>query len=215
MRVWGLACLFGFLATQALAKPLEVTDFRGKRLRLAEPPRRIVCLIESALSGLYMLGAQGRVVAVSANVYAGEVHPRYAALDPRLREKKLPAPGNWDFVNLESVAALSPDLVILWSEQKESIAALEEGGVPVYAVFIDRKEDVYREIEDLGRLTGTEKRAAELVAWAEAELRSVEDRLGRSPELKRPGVYYMWAQGDLETSCRGSTVDDLIRLGGG
>jgi iron complex transport system substrate-binding protein len=194
---------------------VTVTDFRGKKLTLAKPARRIVCLIESALSGLYMLGAEQSVVGVSANIYNSQVFSWYAELDERIRRKKIPAPGNWDFVNIESVIALKPDLVIIWSKQTESISALEERGIPVFGVFLSGGEDVYREMSALGVLTGRGKRAAELVAYTKQEIERFTRRVNPLPASHRPGVYYMWAQGNLETSCGGSTVNDLINLAGG
>ena len=124
----------------AAAEGVAVTDFRGKRIELEKPAERIVCLLESALSGLYMLGAEDRLVGISTNVYQGSVFPYYAAMDERMRERTLATPGNWDFVNIESMVALQPDLVIVWSGQEESIAALEEKGIPVFGVFIERFE---------------------------------------------------------------------------
>jgi iron complex transport system substrate-binding protein len=201
-------------ASEPGASPIRVTDFRGKDLVFAQPVTRIVCLIESALSGLYMLGAEDRVVGISRNVYTETVNRYYASLDERIRDKKLPAPGNWDFINLESVVSLRPDLVILWSEQKEAIDSIERRDIPVYGVFLQRLEDVYKEIMDLGLLTGRTDRAAELIGYTKKSLARVEEKLGSLPSDKRPRVYYMWAQGPLETSCGVSTVDDLITLAG-
>jgi iron complex transport system substrate-binding protein len=194
---------------------ITVTDFRGKVLRSDLPVRRIVCLIESALSGLYMLGEEKRVVGVSKNIYTGNVFSYYAALDPRIKNKQLPAPGNWDFVNIESVVALKPDLVIVWSHQTESIAALEERGIPVFGVFIKQQEDVYREIQGLGILTGRAARAQELIDYTKKELARFQNRAAAISPKNRPGVYFMWAQGNLETSCGQSTVNDLIAQAGG
>ena len=164
-----------------------VTDFRGKTLRFEAPVRRIVCLIESALSGIFMLGEEQRVVGLSRNIYTGNVFPHYAALDARIKEKKLPAPGNWDFVNLESVVALKPDLVIIWSQQTEAINSLEEKGIPVYGIFIQRKEDVYKEIEALGKLTGNPKRAEALVAYTRDELSASPPGPPESRPINAPG----------------------------
>lgn len=194
---------------------ITASDFRGKKLSLAKPAQRIVCLIESALSGLYMLGAEQKVVGVSSNIYLGSVFPYYAAMDERILRKNLPVPGNWDFVNIESVIALKPDLVILWSKQSESIAALEERGIPVFGVFLNRKEEVFQEIQALGKLTGTEGRAAEIIRYTQNEIARFAGMVQKIPLSERPRVYYMWAQGNLETSCGGSTVDDLISLAGG
>lgn len=194
---------------------ITVTDFRGKKLLLKKPAERIVCLIESALSGLYMLGAEKRVVGISTNIYQGSVFPYYAAMDERIRKKTIPAPGNWDFVNIESVIALKPDLVIIWADQRESIKALEDRGIAVYGVFISRKEDVYKEIADFGLLTGTRARAEEIIAYTRSEIERFQKRIFSIPDLHKPAVYYMWAQGNLETSCGNSTVNDLIELAGG
>ena len=201
----------------AAAEGVAATDFRGKRIELDKPAERIICLLESALTGLYMLGAEDRLVGISTNVYQTSVFPYYAAMDERIRERALPTPGNWDFVNIESMVALQPDLVIVWSGQEESIEALEEKGIPVFGVFIERFEDIHREIAALGELTGTRERAAELLAIAEEELEAVRAKVapaeGEAPEP--PRVYFMWAQGPLQTAGRNSTVQELIELAGG
>jgi iron complex transport system substrate-binding protein len=207
--LWGCAWAPGF------AEEIRVTDFRGKEIHLDRPAQRIVCLIESALSGLFMLGAEKSVVGISTNIYQRNVYPYYAAMDERIRQKRLPVPGNWDFVNIESVLSQRPDLVIIWSKQAESIAVLEERKIPVYGVFLNRKEDVYKEILVLGKLTGTEERAAEIIRYTRDEVARFAGRVQKTPASQRPWVYYMWAQGNLETSCGGSTVDDLISLAGG
>jgi iron complex transport system substrate-binding protein len=194
---------------------LAVTDFRGKQLTFNKPVQRIVCLMESALSGLYMLDAGQQVVGVSSAVYDSSVFSWYAALDDRIRRKILPIPGNWDFVNIESVIALKPDVVVMWSKQSESIAALEEQGIKVFGVFIAGKEDVYREILALGTMTGKEQRAKELVDYSRQEISRFSRKVSSLPAIRRPGVYYMWPQGNLETSCGTSTVNDLITLAGG
>jgi iron complex transport system substrate-binding protein len=147
-------------------------------------------------------------------VYTDPVNRYYASLDARIRTRELPAPGNWDFVSLESVVSLRPDLVILWAEQTEAIASLEQRGIPVYGVFLRRLEDVYKEITALGQLTGRSERAAELIGYAKMALARIKERVRPLPAEKRPGVYYMWAQGPLETSCGESTVEDLITLAG-
>lgn len=208
--------LLVFLHLPVVARAaVTVTDFRGKAVTLRKPATRIVCLMESALSGFYMLGAERQLVGVSANIYNGSVFPWYAALDERIRRRSLPAPGNWDFVGIENVVALKPDLVVIWSQQRESIQALESRGIPVYGVFLKSREEIYREIRDLGILTGRERRASELIAYTRAQVERIGCRVAAITPSQRPSVYYMWAQGYLETSCGGSTVNDLISLAGG
>lgn len=197
------------------SSPLTATDLRGRTLTLAQPAQRVVCLIESALSGIYMLGQGHKVVGVSTDVYQEPVYRYYAQLDERLRWREVPAPGNWDFLSLEGVLALQPDLVILWAQQTEAIAALEERGVPVFGVFINTRQDLWREIEALGLLLGTPARAAALVQLARKEEERLTARLAGLQPAQRPRVYFMWAQGYLESSGAGSMVDELLTLAGG
>ncbi len=196
------------------ATPVSTSDNRGRSLTLERPAERIVCLIESALTGLYMLGVQRKVVGISRNVYEGDVFPFYAAMDTRIANRRLPAPGNWDFINIESVVALDPDLVIIWAHQTEAIAALEDKGIPVYGVQIDRVEDIYQEIIDLGALTGSKRRASALITYTHDELARIEARVATAEKRSKPGVYFMWPQSDLDTSGSCSTVNDLISLAG-
>jgi iron complex transport system substrate-binding protein len=193
---------------------VSAVDSRGKTITLPRPARRVVCLIESALSGLYMLGAEETVVGVSTNVYDGPAARYYAALDARLRARSLPTPGNWDFVNVESVLALRPDLVVLWAQQGDSLVALEGLGVPCYAVFLRSFDEVLGEVRGLGALTGRTARAEELVTWARDALDVIEDERPRDAEARRPRAYFMWAQGDLETSGRIGLVEELLRRAG-
>jgi iron complex transport system substrate-binding protein len=211
-----LSFLSGHVSGETTGKgTITVTDFRGKQLTLERPVKRIVCLIESALSGLYMLNEEKRVVGVSRNLYDKSLSSYYGRMDERIRNRTIPSPGNWDFVNIESVISLKPDLVILWAQQTESISALEERGIPVFGVFIRQKEDVYREMTALGKLTGNQARAEELLKYTRDEILHFKERVGDIPSSRRPGVYYMWAQGNLETSGGSSTVNDLINLAGG
>jgi len=190
---------------------LRVTDFRGAELAFEQPPERVVCLIESALSGIFMLQARDRVIAVSSNVYQDPVAQEYARLDPRLARKELPAPGNWDFVSIEQVVALKPDLVIIWTSQAEAIARLEQFGIPVYGVMLRSFADVYKEISDFGVLFGRNERADSLIRFTKENLEAL--RSGMTPEAP-VSVYFMWAQGILETSGTNSTVDELIQAAG-
>ncbi len=202
-----------FISATSLTE-IRVTDFRGKELYFKKPVSRIVCLIESALTALYMLGQKDKIIAIPTNVYSGDVFSYYAQLDERIKNKKLPAPGNWEFVNIESVVALKPDIVIIWTKQTETIKSLEERGIPVFGVFINNFEDIYREIKFLGRLTGSDKRAEDLIKYTKQEVSTFQKRIEKIPRGDRKKAYFMWAQGDLHTSCRDSSVNDLLIMAG-
>lgn len=210
-------CIFILLilliTTQLKAEQFEVTDFRGKTIKIRKPVNRVICLIESALSGIYMLKAEEKIVGISTNVYTGDVFSQYKILDERIKDKKLTAPGNWDFGNLESIIALKPDLVIIWSEQRELIENIEKHNIPVYGVFIKSIDDIFKEIRDFGKIFDREKRADELIRMVKNE---IEQTKKKSSGIKnRKKVYFMWAQSILDTSCGDSIVNEIIEIAGG
>ncbi len=188
---------------------ISVTDFRGKSLSFDKPVQRVVCLLESATSGLYMLQAEQTLVGISTNIYSASLYPYYSSLDVRIRNKNLPTPGNWDFVNLESVIALQPDLVILWSSQNEAIDALESHHIPIYAVMLNSVDDIYKEIKDFGILLNKHERADSLIKFTKLQIASL-----KQSREKSQSVYFMWASGMFETAGLPSTVNNVIASAG-
>ncbi len=201
----------GNTSEQKQSAAIQVTDFRGRKLALNKPAEQVVCLIESALSGIYMLGKQDNVIGIPGDVYIGETWQRYSELDIRIREKSLPTPGNWDFVSLEQVVSLEPDLVIIWSSQTQAIENIERFNIPVYAVMMHSLEDVFKEVEDLGKLLDAENRAGEILGFTKDQLKTIaHDQTAESFKT----AYFMWAQGINETSGQHSTVQGLFRYAG-
>jgi iron complex transport system substrate-binding protein len=195
----------------SIRNEIAVEDFRGKTIRTTNPVNRVVCLIESALSGIYMLGKEHTLVGVPADVYKDPANFYYRQLDERIRSETLASPGNWDFVSLEQIVGLEPDLVIIWSSQSEAIDQLERFGIPVYGVMLHSFEDVFKEMKDFGILFGAEERAESLIQYTRNQL----TRIRNAAERDNPSrVYFMWAQGIHETSGTNSTVNQLLVYAG-
>jgi iron complex transport system substrate-binding protein len=193
---------------------IQVEDFRGRQLNFEAPVRRIVCLLDSALTGLYMLEAEQNVVGVSMTAYTGSSAPYYAAMDSRIREKSLPVVSNSAAGSLERILALKPELVIAFSLNKEIIAALEERGVAVFGVFIEKVEDIYKEVLAMGEMTGKASRARELVTFTRRQLSFIRERTQTVPIAQRPNTYFMWAKGEMDSGGRKSIVQELLDLTG-
>lgn len=208
-----------FFNVVGAAAQIEVIDFRGKKVKLQRPAKRIVCLIESALTNLYMLKQKGKIVGLPNNVYEegffySETYRYYSRLDENIKNRGIPAVGNWEKVNIENLLSLKPDIVIIWSQQTDAIKSLERLNIPVYGVFITGVEDIYKELRDLGRITGSEQRAEELIAFLNKETNRIKT-LTKKVEMKRR-VYFSWAQHSLlNTACRISIVNEIIGLSGG
>jgi iron complex transport system substrate-binding protein len=169
-------------------------------------PRRIISLSPSTTEVLYGVGAFERVVAVSD----------YDKFPPEVAG--LPRIGGWSNTNLEQVALLKPDLIIMTSSQAPLIKdKLDALGVRTVTVPSFTIADALAGIEQIGAVTGREDAARQLAADTRAKLEDVRARTRELPRLRVlcivdrvPGTLR-----GLYTATRGSFFAELIEIAGG
>lgn len=194
---------------------IEVKDVRGKMVQLNEPARRVIVLYQGTLDGMYMLGAEHTLVGIQHTIYTNpETFKYFSKLDPRIASKEMPAPGNWEnSTSMESVVALRPDLVIIASGQTDAISMLEDMGIAVFAVSPRTNEQLFAELENIGKLTGTYPRAQELIAYTNSKLEEIRKKTEHIAEKK--SVYYAWSGGRIyATSGKNSRMNECFELAG-
>jgi len=120
--VVGVAQISSSPATPPVAMH-EVVDEMGRTLRVPVNPIRIVSLAPSLTETVYALGAQDRLVGDTI----------YCDYPPEAQKK--PKVGGVTDPNLEEIAALHPDLVLVTKDgnRLETVRALESFGIPSYA----------------------------------------------------------------------------------
>jgi iron complex transport system substrate-binding protein len=199
------AALVGLLAASPAAAapgfPLTVRDALGRTVTVPRPPRRIVSTAPSVTEILFALGLGRWVVGVSdADDYPPE------GLEGKARVGGV-------ILNAERILALRPDLVVgVASLQQGQLERLIRLGLPVLAVDARSLEETLLQVLILGRVTGSEPAAEQLVAGLRARMAEVQRRVhGRYG----PRVYVeIWDQ-PLQTAAAGTFIDDLVRRGGG
>jgi len=169
-------------------------------------PQRIISLSPSTTEVLYGVGAFDRVVAVTD----------YDKFPPEV--SRLPKVGGWSNTNLEQVATLKPDLIIMTSSQAPLIKdKLDALGVRTVTVPSYTVADALTSIEQIGAATGREEAARQLIAEVRAKLNDVRARTRDLPRVRvlcivdrLPGTLR-----DLYTAARGSFFAELIEIAGG
>jgi len=194
-------------ATLLLSHPsvqaeIQVKDDSGKVVRLAAPARRIVSLAPHLTENLFSAGAGARLM--------GAVD--YSDWPPAA--KRIPRVGSYDRLDLESIIARKPELVLAWDSGNapahlEKLRAL---GIPVYVSQPKRMEDVASEIERLGQLAGTEAAANQAAADFRARRAALAARFGTKAPVRT--FYQVWNQ-PLMTVNGEHLISDAIRLCGG
>ena len=178
----------------------------GRDAATAALPRRIISLSPSTTEVLYGVGAFDRVVAVTD----------YDEYPPEV--SKLPKVGGWSNTNLEQIASLRPDLVVMTESQAPLIKdKLDSLGVRVLVVPSYTVADALASITQIGAATGQDAEARKLLDETRARLEEVR---ARTKDLRRPRVLCVVDRvpgtlRGLYTATEGSFIDELIEIAGG
>ena len=197
-----LASAIDFPAFAADRFPLTSKDDRGVAVRLVAPPRRIVSLAPSLTEIVFLLGREGSLVGVTrfCNVPAAA--------------SGLPKIGGVSDPDVERIVALSPDLVLCTTDgnPRDKVRALEEMGIPCFAVAPQDLAAVFAAIERLGVLLGAADRGR---AEAGALRRRARLASPSSLALEKPLVLFVVSTAPVIAAGVGTFMDELVRLAGG
>lgn len=164
-------------------------------------PARIVSIIPSATEMLYALGLGDRVVADTANCD----YPPAAKLKPHIGDMN---------INIETVVALKPDLVVgdsVWNAA--DIARLKELRLNIFDPHPITIEDVETEINQLGAATGAGRQAKIIVTGMQAKVSLARRLAGQNK--RRPRVLCLVGYDPLYVAGPGTFVGEMVSLAGG
>lgn len=189
------------------SQAVTLTDGSGRTVSLRLPAQRVVSLAPSNTEVLFAVGAGGQV----AGRDSFSDYPPAAKNVPDIG-------GGMGTLNLELILSKKPDLVLASPlTPPEQIADLEKANLTVYVVPNPKTfDDLYANLETVGKLTGHDTDAATLVASLKARVKAVTDKVANVST--RPMVYYELDATDPTapyTSGPDTFVDLLIRTAGG
>jgi iron complex transport system substrate-binding protein len=168
-------------------------------------PQRLVVLTPSLVEIAFALGLGPRVVGVTS----------FASYPPEAT--KILKVGDFLQPNVETIASLRPDLVLLDAVQVNARESLRGAGIYTLALPMESIADVRHGIRVVGDATGTAAAATRLIDQIDADLKAASTRqAGRT----RPRVLFavdreLGSLRGLVGAGPGTYLDDLIRRAGG
>jgi len=182
--------------------PLAMKDDRGVTVRLPAPPRRVVSLAPSLTEIVFLLGRDGSLVGVT----------RYCNVPAAA--SGLPKIGGVSDPDVERIVALSPDLVLCTTDgnPRDKVRAIEEMGIPCFAVAPQNLEAVFTAIERLGVLLGAADRGR---AETEALRRRARLAIPSRRDADTPAALFVVSTVPIIAAGVGTFMDELVRLAGG
>jgi iron complex transport system substrate-binding protein len=147
------SALIGVLAlcvTTSTAAAISLQDDLERKVEMKQAARRIVTLAPFLTELVFTAGAGERIVGVSA-------YSDYPA-----QARQLPQVSTAVGFDVERIAALAPDLVLVWQDsfRPEDIERITRFGAAVFVARARTLEDVPRLLRIIGALTGRDTAAA-------------------------------------------------------
>jgi len=205
---WFLVALLSIVLVLTACSPTEqtptqyVVDDLGRLVAINGTPQRIVSLAPSNTEILFALGLGDKVVGVTD----------WCDYPPEALERE--KVGGFYPPDIEKIIALEPDLILATDIHRfEIIPTLEEQGFTVFALAPQTLDDVLESIQKVGKVTGEEEEATELVNEMQSKIEEIEELTQGLEE--RPRVFYVTWHDPIWTIGRNTWIDDLIWIVGG
>ncbi|WP_321879209.1 cobalamin-binding protein [Paraburkholderia bannensis] len=191
-----------FATCIAHAAPVSAVDDNGDTITLAAPAQRVVSLAPHITELVYAAGGGAKLVgAVSYSDYPPQA-------------KSVPRVGDNRALDLERIAALKPDLIVVWrhGNAQQQLDRLRELHIPLFFSEPHRLDDVATSLTRLGTLLGTDATAQDAARAYRGQIAQL-----RATYAQRAPVsvfYEVWDQ-PLMTINGESMISDAIALCGG
>lgn len=185
----------------------EIVDMTGDKVRIPRRVNRIVDLI--TYETIIAFNAMDKLVGVSK--YA-QKNPLVKTAYPNITS--VPSPGSSFSLNVEALAALQPDLVLIWPYKPRIVEEVEALGIPIVKIQLYSYNDIKRLLWLLGVILDERDRAQELVEDMDSIIGLVQERIQDIPVENRVKVLYLWSKPTKVQGGKG-TVNDFIVLAGG
>jgi iron complex transport system substrate-binding protein len=192
------ACTIALSAHAAIT----VRDDDGKPVTLQKPAQRVIAMAPHVTELLFAAGGGDKIVgAVNYSDY-----PEAA--------KKILNIGDNRQVDMERVAALKPDLIVIWmhGSSERQIETLRQLGIPLFHSEPKKLAEIPDSLERLGQLLGTEAVANKAAAELRDKLASLTAQYSKRPPVR---VFYQIWDKPLYTLSGSHIISDAMRVCGG
>jgi iron complex transport system substrate-binding protein len=179
----------------------ETVDEMGRRITYHYPPRRIISLAPNLTEILFSLEAGDLIVGVSDMCD----FPEQAKGKPKI--------GGFS-PSIERIVSLSPDIVFATTAgtRMETVAKLENLGIPVFVTRPGDASSIANEIELIGELIGRGKQGEEEADRFRKRIEWIKNQLSGSRRVKL--LYLIWHK-PLMAPGGGTFLSDAIEISGG
>lgn len=177
--------------------PMAVTDDLGNKISLPKKPERIISLALTSDEILSAVADQSAICGLST-LSADKFYSNIVEFSTRI-------PAKYAGKDLEKLIQAKPDLVITssWVDARD-LTRLRDSGIPVFVYKLpDNVDDIRKLIQNIGKITGNDNRAATVVNEMDRRLQAVSSATENIPAAKRlnaimtDSLFYVFGEDSL------------------
>lgn len=195
--------LIASTALPVLAGQKHVTDQWGREMMVPDNPQKVVSLAPSITEIIYALGQETRIA--GATVYSN--FPEAARALPRV--------GSYVKLDIERIAALSPDLCIAIKEGNPiaAVRRIESLGTSVFAVNPTDLWTMLDAVDQIGMLLNAEDKARETIVRLESRINAVRQAVQKAGT--KPRLFFQIGISPIVGAGSSTFLHNLIEQAGG
>jgi iron complex transport system substrate-binding protein len=187
---------------------LSVIDDEGYTTTFTSIPQRIISLAPSNTQILFAIGLGDKVVGIT-----DYDHYPYN-FTAWIEAGNITSIGGFSTPNKETIASLSPDLILATPINDPDVVTLRDLGYKVLVLNPNDVDGVLSDISMVGKAAGADSDAASLVDSLSSQISAIEAKIA-SANLPKPKVYYEVWTPPLMSAGNGSFINDVILKAGG
>lgn len=194
-------------AAASEAAGITLTDQAGRTVTLEQPAESIVSCYYISTYATIALGLKDKIVGLENKA---DTRALYALAAPELPQ--LTQVGTLKELNVEAVAALEPDLVIIPQKLIDNAQTLEDLGITVMIVNPETQEGLETMLTLIGEACGASDQAQALIDYNHTQLERAAEM---TAELEKPSVCLLGNSSYLSVAPAAMYQNDLIEQAGG
>jgi iron complex transport system substrate-binding protein len=178
------------------AQTIKITDLSGREVEIKAPAKKIVAIGPGALRLVCYVNGADKVIGVEELEKKSPTGRPYFMANSQLKDLPTIGPGGPDSTpDAEKLVTIKPDVIFscLFTDKAKADDLQAKTGIPVvvldYGQLSTFSKEIYDSLNLIGKVTGEEKRAKEVVDVLDKCQKDMNDRTKGISENEKPKVY--------------------------
>lgn len=172
-----------------------ITDLAGRKVKIKEEVESVIALPWPWASIVYAIdGKADRIASFAETAKASYEECMFKVLAPELENadtRYIDDKGSattFGTINMEELAKLNPDVVLIYDTQIEMVETFEAAGIPVVVLKYGTQELANEGIKLLGEILNQEERAEKIIKYQEETISRISKISESIPQDEKPTV---------------------------